>query len=102
MPTLLNEIKSRVAGVGSAPRDIAGLVKSKVRNISVTDKAVRAMTNKIGAPGIVGEKNYNAHAKEVRRLLKDGKGKELQTYVRLQKEKVIKQQRAENRRKQGL
>ena len=97
MPTLLGEIKSRVSGVSRAPRDIAGMVKSKAKNILVTDRAVRQLTNRIGDSGIVGQDNYNKHAKEVQRLLKEGKGKQLQTYVRQQREKVIKEQRDEKR-----
>ena len=97
MSTILNEIKSRVFGVSRAPRDIAGMIKSKARNVMVTDDVVLRMTNRIGESGIVGQVNYNKHAKEVKRLLKEGKGKQLQTYVRQQREKVIKEQRDEKR-----
>src|SRR3990167_10072951 len=101
MPQLLDEIKSRVSGVKTAPRDIAGLVKSRARNVVVNDRVVRRLTNRIGDSGIVGQDNYNAHAKEVRRLLKLGDVNALKGYVNNQKAKVDKEVKEDIERKRA-
>ena len=101
MPQLLDEIKSRVSGVKSAPRDIIGLVKSKARNVVVNDRVVRRLTNRIGDSGIVGQDSYNAHAKEVRRLLKSGDLNALKGYVNNQKAKVDKEVKEDIERKRA-
>lgn len=65
-----------------------GLAMSKMRGAKARGAITRNLTNKIGPEGVVGAKNYNAHYKTVKKLVKKGDVPGAVKYSRSQAKKV--------------
>lgn len=79
--------------------------KSKLKERSVKNKLTRVLNNQIDGGTIVGEKNYNTHAKTIRMMVKDNNLIGANEYVDRQQRKLAAQKevvRVQKKKQRGF
>ena len=68
--------------VNEALKAVVGMAKSKYSRMRTENAFANRMMKKIGAPGVLGEKNYNYYYRNLKKMANKGMHEEAKRYAR--------------------